>query len=110
MLSVPIAAVLQQDGKYLSTVAVKKPDGGFEWRDVALGASTGDGSNEQVEVKEGLKSGESVILDPISLLSEEEKVAKFKASKRPTPPASKQAPSKAKGAAGKGKNPRPTNP
>ncbi len=111
VLTMPLSALLQQEGNYLLTVAVKKPDGGFEWRDVTLGASTlGDGDNEQVEVKEGLKSGESVILNPITLLSEKEKVAKFKKSKLPIPPASKPTPSKAKAAAGKGKNPRSTNP
>ncbi len=40
VLGVPISAVLQQDGNYSWTVAVKKPDGGFEWRDVTLGGST----------------------------------------------------------------------
>ena len=111
VLTMPLSALLQQDGNYLSTVAVKKPDGGFEWRDVTLGASTlGTGSDEQVEVKSGLKSGESVILNPITLLSEEERVAKFKASKALTPPAAKRTPAKAKAAAGKGKNPRSTNP
>ena len=94
-----------------STVAVKKPDGGFEWRDVVLGASTlGDGTRDYVEVKEGLKSGESVILNPIGLLSEEERLAKFKASKTLHPQAPKPTPAKAKGAAAKGKNRRSTNP
>ncbi len=107
VLSVPVSAVPQYEGRYLmDQLAVKKPDGGFEWRKVVLGI----GSDEQVEVKEGLKSGESVILNPITLLSEEEKLAKFKASKGPTPPAMRWPPAKAKAGAGKGKNPRSTNP
>ena len=66
-----IKAVLAYDGKY--HVAVKKPGGGFEWRDVSLGLA----NDEQVEVWEGIKSGETVIVNPITLMSEEERKAKL---------------------------------
>jgi multidrug efflux pump subunit AcrA (membrane-fusion protein) len=66
VLSVPVQAVFRSGGK--DHVAVKKPDGGFEWREVTLGLSNG----KLVEVKEGLRDGERVSLDPRSLLSEDE--------------------------------------
>ena len=69
---------------------MKKPGGGFEWRDVTLGIS----NEKQVEVKDGLRSGESVILNPVSLMSEEEKRQKFGAPIRPTPPTGSRIPSK----------------
>jgi HlyD family secretion protein len=71
VLSVPLNAVLPYDGKY--HVAVKQPGRGFQWRDVRLGFA----NNEQVEVWEGIKSGETIIVDPITLMSEEERKAKF---------------------------------
>ena len=89
MLSVPVQAVVPFDGK--DHLAMRKPDGGFEWRDVVLGLS----NEKQVEIKEGLKSGESVFLDPVSLMSEEEKREKFGAPIRPTPPAGSRVPTKA---------------
>jgi hypothetical protein len=79
VLSVPVEAVVRYDGKY--HLAVPKPGGGFDWRDVILGASNG----KYVEVKEGIRSGERVVLNPVALMSEEEKRAKLGA---PTPPAS----------------------
>ena len=75
VLSVPSAAVLHFDDK--DHVAVKTP-GGFEWRDVALG----EVNDASVEIKQGLKGGESVILNPAALMSEEERRSKFSA---PTP-------------------------
>ena len=77
VLSVPIQAVLTFDGK--DHLAVKKSGGGFEWRDVDLGMS----NEKVVEVKEGIRSGESVILNPTALLSEEEKRAKFETPTKP---------------------------
>ena len=81
VLSVPISAVLMFDGK--DHVAVKKPGGGFEWRDVVLGIA----NDEQVEVKEGIKDHDAVIINPSSLMSEEERKAKFGAPPRVTLPA-----------------------
>ena len=53
VLSVPVKAVLAFDGKH--HLAVKKPDGGFEWREVVIGQY-----DEKIDViKQGLKSGES---------------------------------------------------
>ena len=47
VLSVPVKAVLLFDGK--DHVAVKKPDGGFDWREVDLGLS----DEKIVEIKAG---------------------------------------------------------
>ncbi len=78
-LRVPAEAVLQYDGK--AHVAVKKPDGGFEWRDVTLGAYNG----AEVEVKHGINPGEHVALDPAHLLTVYQRQRVL-----PTPPASKK--------------------
>jgi RNA polymerase sigma factor (sigma-70 family) len=67
VLSVPITALIHHGGK--DRLAVKKPGGGFEWREVTLGV----GNDEVVEVKKGLRSGDVVALRPLSLLSEQEK-------------------------------------
>ena len=77
VLSVPVQAVLSYDGK--DQLAVKKPGGGFEWRDVTLGIS----NTKEVEVKEGIRSGESVIVNPVALMSEDEKRAKSNPPSRP---------------------------
>ena len=71
VLSVPAGAVITYGGE--DHVAVKMPDGRVEWRVVVLGAS--DGSN--YEVKEGLRSGDKVILEPRPFLSDEQQ-AKIK--------------------------------
>ncbi|HEV3121410.1 MAG TPA: efflux RND transporter periplasmic adaptor subunit, partial [Isosphaeraceae bacterium] len=83
VLSVPFDALVQYDGAY--HVAVEKPDGAFEWRDVTLGAA----NDKLVEVKTGLKPGEHVALKPLTLMSDEEKVRKHLAT--PTPPVTKPA-------------------
>ncbi len=84
VLSVPVAAVLHYDDK--DHVAVQKPGGGFDWREVTLGIA----NEKYVEVKDGLRSGERVALKPIALMSEEEKRARFGAPPRATQPASKE--------------------
>lgn len=61
VLTVPVGAVLQRGGK--DHVAVQTTDGSHEWRAVVLGATNGT----LVEIKEGLRSGESVVLDPRAL-------------------------------------------
>ena len=53
VLTVGRFAVLHFDGK--DHVAVKKPDGGIDWREVTLGVS----SDRSVEVKQGLKAARS---------------------------------------------------
>jgi RND family efflux transporter MFP subunit len=63
-LTVPVSAVLRGVGK--NHVAVQRSDGGFEWREVVLG----DTSGEVVEVKQGLKPGEQVALKPLELVRE----------------------------------------
>ena len=78
VLSVPVEAIVRYDDK--DHVAVKKSDGGVEWRELALGQS----NDRYVEVKQGIKSGESVVIKPLPLLSEEQKRI-MKSS--PTPPA-----------------------
>ena len=77
VLSVPRGAVLLFDGE--DHVAVKKPGGGFEWRAVELGIA----NEKEVEVKEGIRSGDAVILNPIALMSEDEKRAKFSSPTKP---------------------------
>jgi len=62
VLTVPTSAVLRMGGK--NHVAVKKTDGGFEWREVVLG----DTSGTVVEVKQGLKPFEQVALKPDELV------------------------------------------
>jgi HlyD family secretion protein len=77
VLSVPVQAVLTYDGK--DHLAVKKTGGGFEWREVDLGMT-----NERVvEVKEGIRTGEAVIVNPLTLLSDDEKRAKFNTPTKP---------------------------
>ncbi len=67
VLGVPKNAVIHyNNGDHL---AVKADDGKVEWRDAVLGAS--DGTN--VEVKQGLKAGEKVIVDPRPFLTGEQK-------------------------------------
>ncbi len=78
VLSVPVEAVVHYDDK--DHVAVKKPGGGFEWREVTLGLS-----NEQsVEVKQGIQSGELVVTQPLALMSDEQKRT---IRRSPSPPA-----------------------
>lgn len=67
VLSVPRGAIVHYQNR--DHLAVKAADGHVEWHDVVLGAS--DGSN--VEVKQGLKSGEKVIVDPRPFLTGEQK-------------------------------------
>ena len=62
VLTVPVQAVLRSGGK--SNIAIKKSDGGFEWREVVLGEANGS----RVEIKQGLKLFEEVALDPLTLV------------------------------------------
>ncbi len=80
VLSVPIQALIF-DGE--DRVAVKKPGGGFDWREVTLGKA----DEEFVEVKEGLQSGDFVIVEPLSLMSETEKRERLKKRTRHVSPA-----------------------
>ncbi len=79
VLSVPVGAILRHDGK--DQVAIKSVAAGFEWRDVTLGDSNG----VEVEVKEGIKPGEQVVLEPFHLLTGEQR-----RQIAPTPPASRK--------------------
>ena len=67
-LIVPREAVLHFDRK--AHVAVIKPDGGFEFREVTLG----DTNEALFEIKQGLKPGERVSLQPELLPREDKKV------------------------------------
>ncbi|MHB1560728.1 MAG: efflux RND transporter periplasmic adaptor subunit [Isosphaeraceae bacterium] len=67
VLSVPRGAIVRYQKR--DHLAIKGADGKVAWRDVVLGGT--DGSN--VEVKEGLKSGEKVIVDPRPFLTGEQK-------------------------------------
>jgi HlyD family secretion protein len=67
VFSVPIDAIVHYDNK--DHVAVKKPSGGFEWREVTLGMT----NDQQIEITQGIESGELVATKPLALLSEEQK-------------------------------------
>jgi len=71
VMSVPVQAVLEFGGK--QWVWVVKPDGSSEKRPITVGLS----NNEYVEVKDGLKEGDKVALDPKSLMTESEKEEAF---------------------------------
>ncbi|HEV3165880.1 MAG TPA: hypothetical protein VGZ22_17760, partial [Isosphaeraceae bacterium] len=62
VLTVPVQAVFPHDGNRRTRyhVAVKKPDGSVDNREVTLGL----GNGKYVEVKQGLQSGDVVILNP----------------------------------------------
>ncbi len=65
-LAVPTPAVVGMEGSVPRyRVAVKKPDGGLEWRLVTVGKA----GDKVVEIKEGLKRGESVLANPYTLSS-----------------------------------------
>ena len=80
VLSVPVQAVLPLDGK--DHVAVRKPGGGIELREVTLGLSNG----KLVEITHGIESGDSVILNPGAFISGKEQ------NPNPTAPAKPNAP------------------
>ena len=67
VISVPVASVIRLDDK--DQVAVKTPEGGVEWREVTLGVS----NDEVVEVKQGLRPGDLVVLNPVAQLGEEKR-------------------------------------
>ena len=70
VMSVPVPAILAYKGK--DHVAVKTGSG-FEWKDVVLGIS----NDKLIEVKEGIKPGDLVVLSPLSLMTEDEKREAF---------------------------------
>ena len=86
VLTVPATSIIERDDKY--RVAVRVPEGGIEWRELTLGRSDG----KVVEVKQGLRPGDLVILDPMAQLSEKEKQEMLR--KPPTAPAPPRAKAK----------------
>ena len=78
-IGVPIGAVVTYDDK--PHVALEMPEGGVEWRDVVVGVA----GDTTVEIKEGLRSGERVIIDPNPFLSDEQKarIQTAKPARRP---------------------------
>jgi RND family efflux transporter MFP subunit len=88
-IGVPYGALIAYDGKY--NVALKRPDGRIEWRDVVLGAA----GDEIVEIKEGLRDGDQVILDPQPFLTDDQRAridaAPAAASKKAAAPAKARA-------------------
>jgi multidrug efflux pump subunit AcrA (membrane-fusion protein) len=50
-------------------VAIKRADGGFAWQGVALGAR----NETDVEIKGGLRGGETILADPRAMMSDDEK-------------------------------------
>jgi hypothetical protein len=75
VLSVPVQAVLEYKGK--DHVAVMTQDR-YEWRDVSLGTT----NDRHVEILKGVKTGDRVVLNPTSLMSEEEKREAFAGSSK----------------------------
>jgi multidrug efflux pump subunit AcrA (membrane-fusion protein) len=69
-------------------VALNRPDGRVEWRDVVVGTA----DDAVVEVKEGLREGDPVILDPTPYLSDEQRAR----MSVPTRPARKKAAARTK--------------
>lgn len=80
VLSVPVQAIVHYQGK--DHAAVKKPGGGIEWRDVTCGLS----NDKYVEITQGINSGDTVVLNPTSLMSDEEKRQKLGAPVKPNAP------------------------
>jgi HlyD family secretion protein len=74
VLSVPVQAILQYNGKDHVT---KKVGDRYERIEVTLGAS----NNSYVQVTKGLVDGDIVVLNPISLMTEEEKRDAFRNTK-----------------------------
>lgn len=71
VLSIPVVSILEYKGA--DHVAVRQPDGSYDWRTVTVGTS----NDKLVEIREGLKSGDRVALSPLQLMSEEEKREAF---------------------------------
>src|SRR5262249_46034812 len=61
-IGVPYGALVSSGGK--TQVALRRPDGRVEWREVVAGAY----GDQTVEITEGLREGEQVILDPTPFL------------------------------------------
>jgi RNA polymerase sigma factor (sigma-70 family) len=81
-VQVPVQAILVYEGK--DHVAIRKPDGSFEFREVVLG----EGNASHVEIKDGLKPGDRVALKPLDLMTEAEQRAKHIGE--PTRPAARK--------------------
>jgi HlyD family secretion protein len=82
VLTVPADAVISFQGK--DQVAIKKPSGALEWREVIVGQSDG----ASFEVKKGIRAGEVVILEPGKLMPKEGRLPVFLG---PTAPAAREA-------------------
>ncbi len=67
-LAVPPGAILRFEGK--PHVAVRKPGGAIELREVSVGLS----NEKLVEITQGIASGDDVILNPAAFLSDQPKV------------------------------------
>jgi RND family efflux transporter MFP subunit len=66
-LSVPAQAVLNYGGK--AHLAVRKPGGDFELREVNLGLS----NDKLIEITQGVQSGDTVVLNPVEFISDEQR-------------------------------------
>ncbi len=78
VLSIPATAILEFKGK--DYIYVKKPENGFERREVTLGIS----DDKVVEIKKGLNEGEQVVLSPTLLMTDDEKEEAFRGAKDAT--------------------------
>jgi RND family efflux transporter MFP subunit len=102
VLSVPVTAIMELRGK--DYLYVRKPEDGFERREVTLGIS----DDKVVEVKKGLNEGEQVVLSPTLLLTDDERNEAFAAARESAkkdwgPDAAKAANAAVPGAAPDGK-------
>ena len=79
VLSLPLEAVLPFHGKDLA--AVRRSDGGFDWREITLGART----ESLAEIKRGLQNGECVCLKPAVLMSAQKKARASGTTPTPVP-------------------------
>ena len=70
VIMVPRSAVVHFDFDNKDLVKVKKPDGGFESREVVTGDQ--DETATLIEIKQGLRPGEEVAKNPLELLSNDE--------------------------------------
>jgi len=80
VLTVPVASVVNIDDN--DGVAVRTPQGAIEFREVTLGRS----NTQAVEVKQGLKPGDRVFLDPKARMTEPAKGAPRSSPMKPPPP------------------------
>lgn len=75
VLSLPLSALVYYEDRYHA--AVKRSDGGIDWREVEVGTSGFErGRGNIVEIRKGIASGDSAVLNPAALIRPEERKEK----------------------------------